>query len=426
MNVNNFNCKLNLPSFFDTLGKTGYQFLKLPNFGWYAFNSDLSDIRNCFDNIFEDIRNETEVTSFISDLIKNKKHLFDFHVTWSDTLVTKLFNHIQLLSRLKQFYNAAQAELYEGQAYLNGKYLNLSKQLKAQGMEAFLDAGIGLVTDRVISSLSRYIAFPPGIKNKIIVPSFCTPKHIASYDIVGIKDTVDSRASLYINGERGWYGNLNNPLIVSSIQKLVTVKGVTWDYKLDYWINKQLELDPSLTVTDCINIWTQARRAQFNASPLDIIQQSGEVEKIKYHLKELSLNQLRELEQKFQVKLFDSWRAQKSEEVDIGNLRFVKKDNQYWIITSRGRMEEFTNFTVEIQSILKKNNAFYRKGVIAYGKQEIPFEFENRVFLQPKMFVKTINTFFLERGIGLPIILTSYLGYLLDVINRMNREVPIS
>jgi len=425
MNVNNFNSKLNLPYFFESIGKTGYHYAKLPNFGWYAYNVDLTDIRNCFDNLFDDIGNEVEVTGFISDLVKNKKQLFDFHITWSDMLVLRVYNHLQLLEKLKQFHVAAKTELYEGQAYLNGRYLNLAKQLEAQGMAAFLDTGIGLVTDRVLSAFSRFIAFPAGIKNRLILPSYCTPRHVASYEILGIREGVDKRISLYTNGEKGWYGNFDNTLIVSDLQKLVTTKGLTWDYKLDYWSNKQLELDPAISVANCVDIWLQARKAQFNTSPLNIIEQSGEVDKLKYHLKELSINQLNELEQKFQIKLFDNWKAQKSEEVDIGNLRFIKKDNQYWVLTKKGKLEEFTNFVVEINRIFKREGKFYRNGTVLFGRQEIPFEFTNDVFLQPKAFIKAINALCLDSGVGLPLILTSYLGYLLDVINRTNRNAGI-
>jgi hypothetical protein len=425
MNVNNFNSKLNLPHFLESIGKTGYQYVKLPNFGWYAYNADLTDIRNCFDNLFDDISNEVEVTGFISDLIKNKKQLFDFHITWSETMVLRIYHHLQLIEKLKQFHVASKAELIEGQAYLNGKYINLGKQLKDRGLEAFIDSGIGLVTDRILSTFSRYIGFPAGIKNHLILPSYCTPNHVASYEILGIKDSVNKRMSLYTNGEKGWYGNFQNTLIVSDLQKLVTTPGLTWDYKLDYWANRQLILDPALSVSDCVSIWTQARKAQFNTSPLDIIEQSGAVDTLKNYLKELNITQLTELEQRFQIKLFESWKAQKSEEVDIGNLRFIKKDNQYWILTKKGKLDEFTNFAVDITRIFKREDKFYRSGTLFFGRQEIPFELPNETFMQPKVFISAIHNICLNSGVGLPLVLTNYVSYLMDVINRLNRNAPI-
>lgn len=425
MNINEFNSKINLPYLFEAAGKRDYSFVKLPTFGWFAYNKDFSDIRNLFDNMIENTDSDSEIFSFCSDLVKEKKQYFDFHINYSELGFKKLANHFKLIYKMKEFMAACRTELIEGQAFVDGKYTNLSKQYIANGMEAILDTGIGLCTERVLNAYSKFVKLPYALKNKIIIPSFATPKHICSYEYCAIKNIVTRKNDLFTNVEKGFYGNVNNPKIYGSFSKLTTNRGFTWDKKANPWINKPIAIATDLTIHDYLKIWIEGKDKTFVNSPLDIIEATNNTHLIKFNLKDLNLAQVDTLQQRFSLNLVEHWQQQTIETINLGCLKFVKRDGCYWIEYANGKIDEYTNFTIDLTRIVKKGEEIYREGFVNFGNTQLAIRWEDAIFQSPKKLVKKIHELFMSSGLGLPLVMSNYVNFIPDIVNRFNRNVKI-
>jgi len=390
----------------------GLRYIKLPKFGWFAFDETLSSIRALYD-----LGDQDSIVAFFQYLIKEKKQYHEVGITYSEMSIIRLSNDYYIYKGMQAFHNSCIEELHNGQLFHDGKYINLAKFLKDEGKEAFLNTGLGLITDKTIKASTANL--PITIKNKLIIPTYCTPQHPCSFEAFTMAQ-LHKRDTVYINSEKGWYGKLDNT-ILSDFNKLQYNDGCTWDYKADYWMSKPVDIDTSMDVTQCIKIWTEAKRTIFTNSPLDIIEINKKVPSLKHNLKNLNYNQIKELEKRFGADLLSYWQNQQFEEISIGQLKFIQKDKQYYV-ERNGVVEEFTNFTMDIHKVVKKDDRYVRIGCISFYDHYIPFEFDNRVFLSCKAFLKRLNEFFFENNIGIPIILNSYQGMIIDVINRFNRN----
>lgn len=408
-----FNSRINLQAFCDANGVTGYRFVKLPRFGWFAINERDGEVRTLIDFIPTD-----KMIEFCTDLILEKKQYHECRILYNETAVTRLANDIRIMLSFKRFHREAQAEFMEGQVYASGKQVNLNKMFTDNGMAHLADTGAGYVTDTLFNTYRVALALHKKVQNSLVIPSWCSPQHICSFEHCRT-DSPNRRTTFFINGEKGWYGKPTK-FVHGNLANLFTNPGCTWDRKLNYWVETPLELAESLSVHQLLQIWTESRNIKFKRSPLDLIEAVNGINKLKYNVSELTLSQVEELETRFKLELTDYWRSQKQAEIKIGPITFIAKNMRYYAQLPDGDLQECTNFLMEINKIQKKDGVFYRQGIIYYeGKQE-GFELSNDCFLTSRKFLQAINYFFLNRGIGIPLVNSCYTKYILEIVNRLN------
>ena len=410
MTINDFNSRINLPLYCSDLGVKGYEFLKIPRFGWYAYNKDYSEVFDIFDFI-----SWKDAPKAITHLIKEKKQYQDFTITYTERGVTNTVNDFKNRILMKSFYNDCVSAFHERNISLQGRKVVAFDEMQTLGYTNFHRSGIGAIDTNVMAEHIKHVPLIRTFQNKLLIPSFCTPKHICSLEIVDFDDLKKCH-SFYTAVEKGWYGQVNKN-IVGSLDRLKWVEGATWDKKLDFWLSSPVDLDLSLNPNQCLKIWIEAQNASFRKSPLDVIEQNGKEEQLKHYLKDLNYTQVKQLEKRFGHDLLGLWRNQTHEEINIGKMKFLKKDSRYYV--QRGEiMEEFTNFTVTVTKIIKKGNNFFRVGYITYEEREYPFEFNNDYFLTPTGFMKNLCRFFFNHGIGIPVVYSALQAFLIDIINR--------
>lgn len=415
MTATDLNNQINLQAFCEANGEANHTFIRLPRFGWYATDKKDGTVRSLVDFLpLEDL------VAFCTDLILEKRQYHENRILYNEVAIVRLTNDIRILLATKQFYKECVTELLEGQAFVDGRYLNLAKMFEANGMDHFLDTGIGLATEPVLKKFQRQISINvSNLRNKLVVPSWSAPGHFSSLEYCKI-DQPGHRKTFYVNGEKGWYGKLHKK-IYGNFVNLVTHQGCTWDPKIDYWADKALDLDESLDVKQCLQIWSEAKNLELKKSPLDMIQTINGVGKIRMNVGNFTLSQVKELEKKFDQKYEDLWVAQKQAEIQIGHVKFVQKNMRYYYeLQSEGVLREYTNFAIEITKIRKVNGIFVREGILYYEGKQTPFELENTAFLTARELRKELDNFFFNRGIGIPLVAQAYSNSLPEVINRFN------
>lgn len=417
MTVNEFNAKISLPAYCDGLGIKGYDYVKVPRFGWFAFTKDYSEVLSLCDMI-----GKRDFTKDVTYIIKEKKEYHEFSIMYTERGVIKLTNDFKNLIQVDKFYKACVGAFYEQQVNYQSSPVIMDEELKRQGMPLFHKAGLGVITKEIFDEYSSIFNLGNKYLNKVIIPSFHTPKHFCSLEAIDIDDTKKTQR-IYYNLEKGWYGRVNTD-IIQSVNNLKFVEGATWDKKLDLWSSKVIDIDIAVDPGLCLKIWVEANNTMFRDSPLRVIEQAGKAGMLKYHLKDLSYAQVKLLERRFGNDLLSIWKQQTTEEIQIGNLKFITKDGQYYIQQGE-RIDELTNFTVKVLKIVKKGDTFFRHGYITYNENDYPFEFDNKYFLSVKGFMKNIHNFFFQQGIGMPIFYTAYQSYILEVVNKSCRDIPI-
>lgn len=420
MTSSDFNCRINLQAFCDNNGVKDQTFIKMPRFGWFAISNTDGQIRTLIDFLPLD-----DIVPFCTDLIVEKPQYHEGRIFYNEIAVARLCNDIRIQLTLKKMHQDLMLAFREGEVRTDGKKGSLLKMFAENGMAAFAETGVGYMTEAIFSTYARSLALPRYVKNKLVIPTWYSPVHFSSLETAGISTPLQ-RHTFYLNGEKGWYGKPEK-MIYGNLANLLTHEGCTWDRKLDYWVNKPIGIHEQMPVNLCIQIWTQAQNIRFKQDPLDIIEGAKEQGKLKHNLDGLNYKQLSELEKRFGLKLESFWRAQKQAYVTIGNIKFIARDMRYYVEGHDGQLQEFTNFSIEINSIKRNrtNGRFYRIGIVSYeGKQE-PFELLNDHFLNVGLFTRAINEFFLTKGLGIPIISNAYRGYILEVINRLNANCMI-
>ncbi len=413
MNVFEFNSKVNLPSVCQADGIKGYEFIKLPKFGWFAYNRNRTEIKHIFE-MFPDKDRVLLYKRFVKD---ERQHL-DFGIQYSEHVQSRLnTSYMSLLSNTIA-WKLAVAEVQQGKIYVKKAAIPCVKFLNDLGIGKLIEAGIGIVTKNITShKLVGRIEWVEKAQNRMLIPSFCTPLHPCSFEVAKISD-INDRVTAASYSERGWYGTLDT-CIVPSLNDLAKTTGYTWDYKCDYWNQGVSAVSPSLPISQCLKIWVEAQQTRISKDLIDHIIQQGKQEDVKNHLRVLTKRQVEELEKKFKLPLMDNWKVQQQDEVTVADMKVIMKDNRYYIEHSNVT-EEFTNFSIRINGVTKKKNQFYRIGHIYCNDGVYPFEIENKNFLNSRCFMKEMVNFFMENGIGVPIVAINFQNYILEAINKFN------
>lgn len=418
MTINEFNGKVNLPELCINKNLNDYQFVKLPTFGWFAYNHNKSVICSTYD-----IVKQTDTTSVYKHFTIIQPEYQDLKFSYSETAENRFLTDYNFYILWRKIWMMARYEAENSKINYGGRYIKLKELCIELGYPYLLESGIGLITETVINSPEgKLISWPQYSKNKLLIPTYCTPRHICSLELASIVD-LDNRHTIYLNGEKGWYGTLNKR-IVSNIKEALTLGGNTWDTKCDYWQTSIITLSNTLTLQDCIKIWTEARKTLFDKSPLDIVVETQHIDEIKKHICKLSYDQIQEIENKTGESLLGYWKQAREREITIDYMKFVERKNRY-CLWKKGDLSEYTNFTMTIDKIKKRRRMFYRSGHIFYKEHVVAFEFPESAFSSPKKLIRRLKEFFFDNALGLPTVLTNQQHYLLDVINQFNPDISI-
>lgn len=426
MTLCEFYNKLNLPHVYEICGKRDYKFVKLPKFGWYAYTPDHSLVSQFFDGQFSDIEDQESFTNAIKTLFTENKQCFDFKVIYSEFTALRIYRELRHYRKLTDFWNICKAEIRDQPALLGSRQVNLLKRYQDEGLTQIEECGIGLCTERVWTSMNRCkLKLPATCINKVVIPTYSSPRHICSLEVADPLQLINNRHILWtLNNESGWMGNYRPATILPNFSTCLLTPGCTWDPKLDFWFHSAVDIHHNCNASTCLQIWKDAKQTVFVKNPLDTLKATTDVDQIKYNIKELTLKQIKELEDKLEISLIDNWKAQKADECKIGYFVINRKDNQYWITPRFGRTEELTNFAIDVLYLRKDDTGkVWRIVKICKGDQEVEAKIDNADFLSPQKLLAAINDVFMDNGIGVPIIVHAYSYLLLDIINKFNPDV---
>lgn len=419
MTINSFNNKVNLPRFCSKLGYTDYQFVKMPTFGWFAYNKDKSFVGTIFDIVSQ--RDKEYLYGLIS---KDKPEYLDFDLAYSSMVETTLKYNLYENQLWTAVYAFAKKELETYKITYKGKRVLLREVLLENGFSGLLNNNVGVITTALLEKFNMLPWPKREVRGKILIPSFCTPMHLASLEYCSWDSPMDLQP-LWLNDEKGWYGNIHKKCVVAGLRELWAVGGYTWDYKADYWApDSVVTLSDSLTVSDAIRIWTETNNTAFNKSPLQHIIDSGKTEELKHYLGNLSHQQLQQVENLTGQSLVGFWKKAREQQLQIGTRMFTRRDNCYWVF-KKGKLEQVTNFVIEIEKIVKNGSKFYRQGNIFFGDSCVPFTMDERYFTTNYMFHRGIKDKFLTAGLGVPIVHPDFFNKALLIIDSFNQGVEI-
>lgn len=425
MRFNDFNSRVNLPEICRAAGVIGLSFIKVPNFGWYAFNANKTQIANVF-QLFKD----EEVIYLYRKYTIESPELLEFTILYSENEERSLYEDY---ARIRYWNGLFKESILESQRTTipwKGERKKLKHIFEECGYTALNDIKVGLVT-KDLSKKFYQAKLHEDSFNQIIIPTYCTPRHACSYELYDL-ETLKHIKTLFKNGERGWYGDISTGLISADVPDIAKNGGFSWDSKCDLWIDGPVLTSNNLAVSQCIKVWIEAKNTRFINAPLDTIIANKKEAEVKGYLSHLTPKQIQELETRLNVPLLSSWEAVQQKQVEFGHLRFINNGNSYLVDYEPTTVKkeslsraEFTNFAMCIHKIVNTGNSFYRQGVIRYENKEEPFVFDEDTFSDSKKLMSAIHVFFLSRGLGLPIIISKHRSYLLDVVNSFNRNVKI-
>jgi hypothetical protein len=406
------------------VGKLGantseYDFVRVPLFGWYAKSKTTDFIGNIFD--FFPIKDWPKLYGVIC---RDFSDCFDFNLPYSEYAEKQLFRN---QARIMQFQSAwllsvqeaqgARVRHHEGMAYIKDI-------LNELGMPALLYNKFGYLSEKVIR------AFPGlELENKykyrknLVVPSFCSPKHICSLEVARIAD-INQRENVFLNGEYGWYG-CHGVEIVRDMNELKIKQGNTWNYKNDYWNSSPVQLSEMLTTEQLIKIWSESKHSNFTEDVKELMLGKQGHDDLKNHVAMLDYSQVQELEKNSGQPLVACWMKSREQQFNVHGKTYVKRDKAYFII-KRNEEEMLTNFTLDITEIRKKNeDEFVWCGMVYFEDSAVPFELEDKYLTSCFLFTKGIRKMFLTLGLGIPFINEKYVRQLLTMIQLTAHGVKI-
>lgn len=419
MTVNELNSKVHLPGLAQHLGNSrGYSYVKVPKFGWFGYNKDLThifDILGVFDN--------SSVAEIYRYITRDRPEFQEYKMHYSEVLENKLSADYWRVMSYRQLMAEAIAATETDRIRVNGVVGPFSQMADELGLRFLLFQGIGLLSPRVINGkVGKRLGLPDKYTNKVLIPTYYTPGHFASLEVASL-EKLEDRYTLFMNQEKGWYGELNHT-IVGKFTDLLSMRGCTWDSKVDHWNSMPVDLHPTLTTSQCIEIWSKTKNLQTRNSPLEVIKANNGLEEMKSNLKDLTLKQVKELETFTGCKLTNYWTASRSVEADVCGFKFSCRNDRYYLYRYSEEME-YSNFAVKLTKITREQDEFWQQGVIYYNGTETPFRAKRKNFDTQAALMKELNKIFLEAGIGIPSIAPNYKHYITNVITAFNPDVPI-
>jgi hypothetical protein len=421
MLLNSFNSKINLPSVVGKLGAntSEYEFVRVPLFGWYAKSKTTDFVGNIFD--FFPI---TDWQRLYGIICRDFSDCFDFNLPYSEYAEKQLFKN---QTRIMQFQSAwllsvqeaqtARVRHHDGMAYVK-------EILDEMGMPELLNNKFGYLSEKVIKAFPKLeLENKYKYRKNLVMPSFCSPKHICSLEVARIAD-INQRENVFLNGEYGWYGR-HGVEIVRDINELKIKQGNTWNYKNDYWNTSPVGISEMVTTEQLIKIWSESAYSRFKDNITELMLGKNGNDDLRLHLAMLSYNQVQELEKNSGQELMPYWMKSREQQFNVQGKTYVKRDKSYFLI-KRNEEEMLTNFTLDIKEIRKKSeDEFIWCGMVYFEDYAVPFEMEDKYFTSCFLFTKGIRKMFLNLGLGIPFINEKYVRQLMTMIQLTCHNVRI-
>lgn len=421
MLLNSFNSKINLPSVVSKLGvnTSEYDFVRVPLFGWYARSKVTDFVGNIFD--FFPI---ADWRKLYGTVCRDFSDCFDFSLPYSEYAEKNLFKDQTRIMQYQSLWLMSVQEAHNGRARYYDKVIPFKDMLDALGMPALLHNKVGYLTERVLKSFPKLeLDAKYRYKKTILIPSFCSPKHVCSLELTKLID-INQRDTIFINGEYGWYGKQGIE-VVRDVNELKIKLGNTWNYKNDYWNSSPIKISEMVGTEQLIKIWSEASQSNFTQDLMQLIVGKQGSDDLKNHVAMLNYNQVKDLEKHSGQPLLDHWMKRREQQFTVQGRTYVKRDKAYFII-KKNEEEQLTNFTLDIKEIRKTAEGEYNWcGMVYFEEHAVPFEMEDRYFASSYLFTKGVRKMFLDLGLGIPFINERYTTQLLTMIQLTCHGIKI-
>jgi hypothetical protein len=421
MLLNSFNSKINLPSVVSKLGinTSEYEFVRAPLFGWYAKSKTKDFVGNIFD--FFPINDWRRLYGIVC---RDFNDCFDFNLPYSEYAERELYKDQTKIMQFQSAWILSVQEAHSARARYHDKVIYFSDMLNDLGMPELLNNKIGYLTEKVLKAFpSLDLETKYKYKKTVLIPSFCSPKHICSLESAKLIDIAD-RETLFLNSEYGWYGR-QGVEIVRDIHELKYKAGNTWNYKCDYWNTEPVRVSEMIGTEQLIRIWSEARYSKFTENLADLMVGKSGDDDLRNHVGMLNYSQVQELEKNSSQELLPYWMKSREQQFTVHGRTYVKRDKAYFLLT-KGEEEQLTNFTLDIKEIRKKNeDEFIWCGMVYFEEHAVPFEMEDKYFMSCFLFTKGIRKMFLNLGLGIPFINERYVRQLVTMIQLTCHDVKI-
>src|SRR5574343_1594900 len=116
MRFNEFNSKINLPELCRTMGIKGLKFIKLPTFGWFAFNSNRTQIAHIF-QLFSD----EEAMALYRKLVLDRPDVHEFTMLYSEYDQQSLYTDYLKIRFWRSIYTDSLSEAESNYIKINDK-----------------------------------------------------------------------------------------------------------------------------------------------------------------------------------------------------------------------------------------------------------------------------------------------------------------
>ena len=421
MLLNSFNSKINLPSVVSKLGinTSEYDFVKVPLFGWYAKSKNSDFVGNIFDFF-----HVNDWKKLYGTACRDFSDCFDFKLPYSEYAERALYRDQTKIMQYQSVWLMSVQEAQTARARMGDKVVYFREMLEELGMPALIANKFGYMTEKVMKLFPKMeLDNKYRYKKTVLIPSFCSPKHICSLEVAKLHD-LQQRELLFMNGEYGWYGASGSE-VVRDLNELKIKLGNTWNYKNDYWNKKPVGLSEMLGTEQLIKIWSEASYSKFDQNLLELIIGKQGDDELKNHVSMLNYQQVRELERNSGQALIDYWMKGREEQFTVQGRTYIKRDKAYYLL-KKGEEEQLTNFTLDVLEIRKKeDDEFVWCGMVYYENHAVPFELEDKYLLSCHLFTKGLRKMFLNLGLGIPFINEKYVRQLMTMIQLTCYNVKI-
>ena len=426
VNTNVLNSKINLPSLLERMeiDISKYRFVKIPLFGWFAQHKEQSFVGNVFD--FFSIEDWPKL---FGTLCRDYSDCFDFKIPYSPHAEKMLFRNQYMLTQYKNAWIMSKREAQTHRVrYEQSTYL-LKDVVQLMGMPYLLENGVGYISENLVNTFPRLeLHSKLKYKKSMLIPTFCSPNHICSLETARLS-TLNERDTLFVNGEKGWYGKSGGE-ILASFNEIKIKPGATWDPKLDLWTAENTVLSEHLQTDQLIKIWSESPNTKFEDDIVSrIVAKQGD-ESVERHLAILTYEQVQELEKKVNRPLLTQWFKTKEQQYIVNGRTIIRRGAAYYIVRLNGEKEQISNFSLDIHSIEKRANAdgveeFYCIGNILYMDNCIPFELADRYLTSSYLFQRGIRQQFLSLGIGVPFMNERFVKHIMTMIQLNCQGIEI-
>jgi hypothetical protein len=396
-----------------------YEFVKVPLFGWYAKSKQTDFVGNIFDFF-----HVADWKKLYGTICRDFSDCFDFKLPYSEYAEKALYKDQTRIMQFQSIWLLSVQEALSARARMKDKIMYFRDIVEEAGMPQLINNKIGYMTEKVINLFPKLnLENKYRYKKTILIPSFCSPKHICSLEVAKLYD-INQRDLVFMNGEYGWYGTYGKE-VVRDLNELKIKIGNTWNYKNDYWNSSTVKISEMVNTEQLIKIWSESKKSKFDQDLMHLLIGKQGNDELKHHVGMLNYQQVQELENNSGQPLMDAWMKGREEQFTVQGRTYVKRDKAYYLL-KKGEEEQLTNFTLDVLEIRKKNeDEFVWCGMVYFEQAAVPFELEDRYLLSCHLFTKGLRKMFLNLGLGIPFINEKYVRQLMTMIQLTCYDVKI-